>query len=52
MFDLLNGVVNGRTNHNSCPVPVTYFAMRYHSMCETGMAAWKGFNEIAMQVSG
>ena len=52
VFSLINGMIDGRTNHNGCPVPTTYFAMRYHSQCQTGVEAWKGFNEIAMQVRG
>ncbi|PRW60034.1 hypothetical protein C2E21_1569 [Chlorella sorokiniana] len=50
-YELMMRVLGDKTQPNGCPVPVTWFAMRYHSNCENGQAALARGDEVAMQAN-
>ncbi|KAL4458965.1 hypothetical protein ABPG75_013830 [Micractinium tetrahymenae] len=44
-------VLGQKKQRNGCTVPVTWFAMRYHSDCEAGRQALARGDEVAMQAN-
>eukprot|EP00887_Chlorella_sp_A99_P001199 scaffold14.g1199.t1 len=50
-YGIMESVRKGLNNPNGCPIPMTWFAMMYHSNCSTGWAAQGRGDEIAMQTN-
>lgn len=48
-WNLLLELLGAKRQRNGCPVPLTLFAMRYHSSCAAGQAAIARGDELAMQ---
>jgi hypothetical protein len=50
-YKLVQGILGKKEQSNGCPVPVTWFAMFYHSDCNVAQDAIAKGDEVAMQTN-